>query len=208
MSSQQTVYVGAIPAPGLDTVMIHPVTADEPRLPLEAELRDGEVDSGGREGGHPQAQAGRPLVVQVRDQNLNKLMSTAAKSQVKHTDLEESVPGERLGGDDQALVVAVTAPGHGVAVTQTHITALVVMELKHPGGGDLLPGLLGLRMLSVPGLCRLHLLLEDAVQTVRQVTTRTLLLRSAHLKKEYKIGQLTLSEVTFEVKSVRGPNFL
>ena len=51
----------------------HPVAADEPGLPLEAELGDGEVDRGGAEGGHAQAQAGRPLVVQVRNENLDKI---------------------------------------------------------------------------------------------------------------------------------------
>ena len=61
--------------------MIHPVPADEPGLPLEAELRDGEVDRGGREGGHPQAQAGGPLVVQVRDQDLDKIIMITAKNQ-------------------------------------------------------------------------------------------------------------------------------
>ncbi len=38
--------------------MIHAVAADEPRVALEAELGDGQVDRGGAESRHAQAQAG------------------------------------------------------------------------------------------------------------------------------------------------------
>ena len=39
-------------------LLIHAVAADEPRVALEAELGDGQVDRGGAESRHAQAQAG------------------------------------------------------------------------------------------------------------------------------------------------------
>ena len=105
---------------------------------------------------------------------------SARQPHYQSSDLEESVPGQRLSGDNQTLVVAVTPPGHGVTVTQRHVAAPVVMELEHPGSGDLL------RLpLLLPGLGRLGLLLQDAVQAVRQVASSTLLLRRAHLRRKY-----------------------
>ena len=110
---------------------------------------------------------------------------SARQPHYQSSDLEECVPGQRLGGYDQSLVVTVTSPGHGVAVTQRHVAAPVVMELEHPGGGDLLR-----LALLLPGLGRLGLLLQDAVQTVRQVAAGTLFLRRAHLKQKGCIQEI------------------
>ena len=114
------------------------------REPLEARVVDG-----GRE-------------VEQRDVTVvllgPRLLAAAARARPR--------PWLAAGGHHQALVVAVVAPGHGVAVTQRHVAARVVVELEH-GGGHGVPWL----------LARPRFLLEHgAVEAVRQVAGLALLL--------------------------------